>query len=756
MKPYTLVSVVVLLATISAGACSKTPEQRKQAYLASAKRYVSQQKYGEAIVEFRNAVHIDPLFGEAHEGLSEALAAQGDVGAAARELVQAADLTPASAGLQLKAGTVLLLAGRYDDARVRADKVLASDARNVTAQILKANALAGLKDFQSALIEINQAIAIDPSRSTSFSALGALRVARGEAAEAEAAFLHAVELDPQSVNARLALGNFYWMNGGAAEAEAAFKHALGLEPANALASRALATYYLASKRPDEAEPFLVSLARNAQEASPKFDLADYYASLARYQDALKTLEPLADHPTRGTDAQLRIAVVKHLQGDRPGAHKLVDEILQKNGKHNAALLTKARLLFAEGNTADAIVPATSVVANDPASVRAHYLLGTIHASLRHSVEAKQEFTKVLELNPRAVAASVQLAQLELASGDFAASKALAEGAITREPGNASARLILAKNYIAANNLDGADRELSLLAKAYPNWAAVRTNLGMMHARRQNETAAREAFEAAVRLDPRAFEPFAGLVALDIRKGDFAGARNRIEAKLAQNPSDTAAQVLASRAYLTMKDVGRSEQILKSVLHRDPANLEAYGDLARLYLRSGRLDEARVAFETVANRQPSSVVAQTMVGVILEAQNRPAEAVSYYKKAVGAGTNSAVAANNLAWLYAERAENLQTALELAKSAKQALPDRAEVSDTLGFVYLRKNVPDLAVNPLREAVKQDPANPRYRLRLGTALARSGRVDEARREIAPLLSTHPDLPEAAEARAAIAQLR
>ena len=38
----------------------------------------------------------------------------------------------------MKVGNLLLLAGRFDEARVRAEKVMASDGRNIDAQILAA------------------------------------------------------------------------------------------------------------------------------------------------------------------------------------------------------------------------------------------------------------------------------------------------------------------------------------------------------------------------------------------------------------------------------------------------------------------------------------------------------------------------------------------------------------------------------------------------------------------------------------------
>jgi tetratricopeptide (TPR) repeat protein len=84
--------------------------------------------------------------------------------------------------------------------------------------------------------------------------------------------------------------------------------------------------------------------------------------------------------------------------------------------------------------------------------------------------------------------------------------------------------------------------------------------------------------------------------------------------------------------------------------------------------------------------------------------------------MSATPNAPVAANNLAFIYAEEGSNLDMALQLAQSAKQALPDDGSVDDTLGWVYYKRNLPSLAVGPLQESVKKLPDNAEARYHLG----------------------------------------
>ncbi len=748
-----LASVLVAVLALSAAAgCKGNPDKTKRAYFESGNRYFEQKRFGEAVVEFRNAINVDPSYGEAYERLSEALIESSDVPGAARALLRAADLLPTRIDLQLKAGNLLLLAGRFDDARVRADKVILTEPRNIPAQILRANALAGLRDLERALVEIEQALALDPGRALTFTALGSVQSARGENAEAETAFRRAVELDPKAVAARLALGNFLWTTNRPAEAETAFLEAAKIEPANRLVNRALATYYLATSRTAEAEKFLLTLAEDDRDPTAAFALADYYVMVRKYDEAVTALTPLTADRSRGASARLRIARIKYLQNDTAQAYRIVDEVIAQNPGSSAALLTRARFLVGENKDAAALDLATRATQADKTSAEAQYVLGTIQMHLRRPEEARRAFNRVLEINPRATAAQVQLASLELLRGNPAASVQHAQDAVTSQPQNANARFLLARSHLASNNLDGAERELKTLLADHPGWSAVHSAMGVLQMRRQNLAAARQAFSTALSLDDKAIEPIAALIALDVQAGRVNEARRRLSERLAANPTDRDTTLMAARAYILMREYDRAEVLLKKLVEGDPANLNAYSSLAQIYIAQGHLDAARASFERVAEQRPDSASAQTMVGVLLQAQHRSADAVPRYEQALRADNRAAVAANNLAWIYAEQGQNLTAALELAQTAKQALPNRAEISDTLGFVYMKKSAFELAVAAFREAVTQAPENPRYRLRLGIALAKAGRQDEARRVVAPVLQGNPDLPEAIEARSLI----
>src|SRR5262249_48931660 len=160
--------------------------------------YFDQGHYPEAVIEYRSGIQLDARRGDIRMKLADAYLKEKDPSNALREYVRAADLLPSSVDAQLKAGQLLLVAHAFPEARTRAEKALALDAKNVDALVLRGNALAELKDLDGAIAEYESAIAEDPSRNQAYMSLGAIQFVQGKHAEAEEAFKNAIAADPKS------------------------------------------------------------------------------------------------------------------------------------------------------------------------------------------------------------------------------------------------------------------------------------------------------------------------------------------------------------------------------------------------------------------------------------------------------------------------------------------------------------------------------------------------------------------------------
>ncbi|HEY1494578.1 MAG TPA: tetratricopeptide repeat protein, partial [Candidatus Solibacter sp.] len=138
--------------------------------------------------------------------------------------------------------------------------------------------------------------------------------------------------------------------------------------------------------------------------------------------------------------------------------------------------------------------------------------------------------------------------------------------------------------------------------------------------------------------------------------------------------------------------------------KDP---EAAGDLflriGETYRRKGDLAHAVTALQRSSALRPGNAIVVSTLALVLDAMGRKADAAAKYRELLELSPNDGVALNNLAYILAENGGDLDDALKLAQHALQLLPDLPEVADTLGWIYLKKNVSARAIEVFRDLVE-----------------------------------------------------
>jgi tetratricopeptide (TPR) repeat protein len=737
--------------------CSN-PEKEKVEHLERGKQFEAEKRDQFAVIEYASAVRLDPRYGEARLRLAQTHERMGNIRLAAPEFIRAADALPDDRDAQIKATQILLLAGRFEDAKARISKVLDKNPQDLDAMMLRANAMAALKDPAGALAEIEEALKVKPDESRTFVNLGAIRMASGEAKEAEAAFRQAIALDPKSVNAHLALGNYLWAAERAAEAEAVIKQALAIDPNHVLGNRMLGVLYIATKRTSEAEQPLKVVAEVSKTPAATLQLADYYLGVNRVDEARAILTELAKNQNSFADAESRLASIDYTEKKGEAAHKRLNGVIAKAPMYTPAHVMKAQWLTAEGKLDEALTRAQAAVKTDANSAPAHFALAAVHDRRRDVGNAIKEYGEVLRLNPRAVAAQVELSRLNLATGKGDEALRLAEEARRTEPANVAARVALTRTLLSRGDLARAQQEVAELQKGLPENATVHSLNGSLQARRGEFAAARKSFERAYEMSPGMLEAVAGLVALDLQAKQVPNAVARVDNEIARQGDAVRPELLslAAETYNVAGQPQRSEQALRRAVQVDPNFPQGYARLAQLYMRQKRLDEAKTEYEGMVKRDPSAPGPRTMVGVILETQGKRDEARKSYEETMAVVKEAPVVANNLAMIYAEQGANLDMALQLAQAAKQGLPENPDVDDTLGWIYYKKDMANLAIRPLEESLKRRPDHPEVLYHLGLAYAKLGNDARASESLERALKINPNFPGSDVAKQTLASVR
>jgi tetratricopeptide (TPR) repeat protein len=747
-------SFAAALCTIAlfASGCSRDPIAKSQQYVASGDEYAAQKNRDEAIIQYRNAIKTRPEWSEPHYKLAKTYEEAGDYVSAYAEYARTADLDPSNVDAQMKAGTLLLVAGEFAAAQTRAELALKADPKNVAAHILLGNAHAGLHEPRSALRQIEQAINLEPSYAPAWTALGAVKFVGGQREEAAVAFRKAVELAPTSVDARLALANFQWASGNLKETESTLKTALDLDRDSAAAHRTMALLYLSTNRAPLAEPHFKKLATDSRG---RLALADYYMGLGRREDALKLIAELEKASETGTvqAAQLRRASLAYSGGNKSEAHQILDQMLKKRPRNAEARVAKARMLLADGAAPDALRQAKEAVKADPTLPSTHYTVGLAALADRKLDEAEKAFEEVTRLNPRAAGAQLQLSRIRLARGETAGALTAARDAAQQRPDSPEAAILVSRSLRAQGDAAKAWSELSARVASHPESTPLHIEMGWVALERKQFEAARKAFGQALKQSPNLLDAQSGLIATHLAAGDVEKARLQVEAWRRASPDNKTFDVLAARVELAAGKPAEAERILQAVVTADASYLDAYELLGRLYVSQKRLDKAIGQYEALAERAPSPTGPRTMVAMLHESSGDRGRAKEVYEAILARDPGAGVAANNLAWMYAEDGR-LDDALRLGRVARDELRRRPEGEDTLGWIQLHKGFIGEAIASFSRAVERNPNNPVYHYHLGLAYLKNGDKQRARSELQRALEISRDFNGADDARKHLAQ--
>ena len=431
----------------------------------------------------------------------------------------------------------VIAALRFDDAKARAETLLKKDRNDIDAMLLRATAMASLRDPVGAVAEIEEALKLEPSSSAALVTMGAVRLRGGESKQAEAAYRQAIAVDPADLNARLALANFFMATERSAEAETTLKEVIAKEPKHRLANRMLGALYVSSNRMAEAEQPLKVVVETSNTPTARFQLADYYINAGRSNDAVALLSVLAKEPATAAEAELRWATLDYLQNRTAEAHTRLDALLTRAPNYSAALVLKSRWLARENKLDDALASASAAVVAEPQSAAAHFAVAVVRERRRDFVEATKSYQETLRLNPRAVAAQVALSRLNLRAGDTSSAQKFAEEAQQSQPTSLDARVALVRSLITSGNSSRAETEIAALLKEAPELAVGHALKGMHLARVNNPKGARASYERALELSPGMFEAISGLIYLDVTGRDMASAIKRLDAELVEQPAN---------------------------------------------------------------------------------------------------------------------------------------------------------------------------------------------------------------------------
>jgi len=193
----------------------------------------------------------------------------------------------------------------------------------------------------------------------------------------------------------------------------------------------------------------------------------------------------------------------------------------------------------------------------------------------------------------------------------------------------------------------------------------------------------------------------------------------------------------------------AEKEYRQLLSADPKNSELHLRLGETLRRKGQVQASLEMLKKGQQLAPTNPGANLQLAMTLDSAGMKKESLPLYETVVKQDPDNLIALNNLAYMYAEEGRELDLALTYAQRAKQRAPNSDDVSDTLAWVYIKKNLSDNAISILRGLTAKQPKNATYHFHLGVALSQKGNKAAARQSLQTALTLRPNKDDEARIR-------
>jgi len=575
------------------------------------------------------------------------------------------------------------------------------------------------KDFATATSLVQKQIARDPKQSGSYLLQAKIFLAQNDSTKAEAALHQAIELQPDSSAAYLLLGRLYASSNQIDKALANFQSAVSKNPKNIEALMMIGT--LSEKKRDFT---------GARDAYEKLLILN-----PRFSPALNNLAYLYSENFNQMDRAQELArKAKDLLPHEPHTADTLGWILYRQQQYPWAL---TQLQESAGKLPD--------------SAEIQYHLGMTHYMLGNESSAREALERALQLEKDFAGADEARLALSILDFDLRSAGpggiAKLEKTASDRPGDPVLLGKLASAYAANGTPEKAIETYQNVLQKNPNNLAVTMALVRTYASRHETAKAFDLAKAARKIAPDDPTVAFALGRLAYESRDYTWAASLLAEASQKMPGDIEALYAVGEAAYAVGKVADAESAMRQVAEAQPAG--ARSESARHFLTMNTLasnpEPGGVAqIEQTLKITPDYVPALMVRAVFQVQRGGVTAAKATYEKVLTIFPGFAPAKKQLAIFYASNPADDKVAYALAASAREALPDDAELAKAFGIITYRTGDFTHAASLLQESAAGRSSDPEVFYYLGASQAKLKQRSESQKSLkrALELKLKPDL--------------
>lgn len=595
IRPLALLSLLVFVGCGS----SKTAEE----HLADAQILQQSGNWSGAILEYKNAVQLDPNNKDGRVGLGHAHLELGDFDSGLKELKRARSLGANDTETTLAITRALIILGNNDEAAT--ELALHGDFEQYDWRYLQAMLDLRVGRYEDAK-EVFAALAEErPADRQAQRGLISSWLQLGEVEEAKKALNVAIESGPEDVDIWTMKGELDVMDGDYEAARVAYDNALKLDPDAYSARIGQVVALVGLDRFEHAKDVMAKLPDAAENDLRVIYLTGIIAEgLDNTGEAIVQFRTVVQQRPAHREALQKLAKLHFESGEMSRAIEYLEQLTslfpgeqQYRKQLGAAQLAAGRLdsAFEELESLD-----INIEKQTDANMLA--LLGSAYAKQGKLSDGIDSLKRAHELAPDSTAITIQLALGHLRSGNQENGKLLLREVLDKEPENLTANVL----NILAHSRDEPESARALLddfIERAPSQALALNIRGFMSLTAGEIEAARTDFENAISNDAKFLPPYFNLARLERAAGNTDAVSGHLKRVLEIEPVNS--QALVALGALASAN-GQTEEAVKfweSARQNNPDAGKPRAALARYYRESGQLPKAKQLIEEAYKISP---------------------------------------------------------------------------------------------------------------------------------------------------------
>jgi tetratricopeptide (TPR) repeat protein len=504
---------------------------------------------------------------------------------------------------------------------------------------------------------------------------------------------------------------------------------------------------------------------NAVKASPdnaalRWKLAKTALEAKDIRTAYAELQKTVELDSANFEAKKILGEIYVVMGETDRASQIADNLFKTRPNDPQGYILKSALASRWGKLDEAIAHMRKAVELEPQNARSILTIGNLYLLKRNPKTAKEWFDRALAADPNSVDVHITRGNFFFASGDNEEGEKEYRRAIELSKEKEDIRIFLAQHYLFQGRIEESEKELNSLIKemnslkARKVLAEIKLDTGKTEEAksevkailRENEKDpdgtylkgrialaenrlddAKALFGEVIKQVPAKSQArlFQGITETMLGRAD-AG-KKEVEEAVRLDPGNVRARLLLGNIHLKNNDPVAAEKEAIEVLRRNPANFQAsllYGDA---YLLRKDWMKSEQVYGMIIRQMPKSPVGYFKMGLSKKMQRKPAEAASYFSRAMERNPGDITTTSEFILTLADSGQ-VDKARSVLGEYLAKEPKNPRVWEMAGRFHVASRKPGEAESAFLKAVELDPKSPQLLYDLGVLYASQKKFPEA----------------------------